>query len=184
LNLFELKALVNDRFFLLRNIEIVIFIGTEKFKEELYEALYTSRYLPLEDGKNKPFHELLVRLYGLNQVTELSAICTKDVLQSKLARDQAHEIRIRDIKIDELNRVNRDLRAEIDRLKIKSPAPAPAPAPAPPPAHIEHPIVRHHKPVSRPIPPVVAVAASREKSKHRQTLKPISVQFGTKPPAT
>jgi len=169
-------------FFLLRNIEIVIFIGTEKFKEELYEALYTSRYLPLEDGKNKPFHELLVRLYGLNQVTELSAICTKDVVQSKLARDQAHEIRIRDIKIDELNRLNRDLRAEIDRLKIKSPAPAPPPAPAH--AHIEHPIVRHNKPVTRPIPPVVAVAASREKSKHRQTLKPISVQFGTKPPAT
>jgi hypothetical protein len=143
-----------------------IFIGTDKLKEELYESLYTSRCLPIEDRKNKSFHDLLVRLYGQNQVTELSAICTKDVVQSKLERDQANEIRIRDIKIDELNRLNRQLQAEIDRLKAGSPSPS------------EQSTVKS-KPQWRPVPASIPVKP-REKSKSRQTLKPISVQFDTK----
>ncbi|CAF2803795.1 unnamed protein product [Rotaria sp. Silwood2] len=143
-------------------------IGTDKLKEELYEALYTSRYLPIEDRKNKPFYDLLVHFYGINQVTELSRICTKDALQSKLERDQTHEIRIRDIKIDELNRLNRELQDEIDRLKSRS-------TPS-----VEQPTVKSNKPQWQPITSSVAVT-SREKTKTRQTLKPVSVQFSTKP---
>ncbi|CAF1009220.1 unnamed protein product [Adineta steineri] len=150
-------------------------IGTEKMKEEIYESLYTSRYLPITDRKNQPFHDLLVRFYGANQVNELSAICTKDVLQVKLERDQANDIRLRDIKIDELNRLNRDLQTEIDRLKTK---PAPAAPPSPP---AEQPIIKPNKPVWRPTPISKAVP-HREKLQARQTLKPISVQFNGKPP--
>ena len=137
-------------------------------KEELYESLYTSRCLPIEDRKNQPFHDLLVRLYGNNQVTELATICTKDVLQSKLERDQANEIRLRDIRIDELYRLNQQLQAEIDRLRAGSPS--------------EHSSVKGKIPW-RPVPSSVPVKA-REKPKTRQTLKPISVQFDTKPGAT
>ncbi|CAF1330375.1 unnamed protein product [Adineta steineri] len=150
-------------------------IGTEKMKEEIYESLYTSRYLPITDRKNQPFHDLLVRFYGANQVNELSAICTKDVLQVKLERDQANDIRLRDIKIDELNRLNRDLQTEIDRLKTK---PAPAAPPSPP---AEQPTIKPNKPVWRPTPISKAVP-HREKLQARQTLKPISVQFNGKPP--
>ncbi|CAF3395621.1 unnamed protein product [Rotaria sp. Silwood1] len=145
-------------------------IGTDKLKEELYESLYTSRCLSIEDRKNKPFYDLLVHLYGINQVTELARICTKDALQSKLERDQAYEIRIRDIKIDELNRLNRQLQDEIDRLKSRS-------TPS-----IEQPTVKPNKPQWHPVPSSVAIT-SREKSKTRHTLKPVSVQFGTKPGA-
>ncbi|CAF0784028.1 unnamed protein product [Rotaria sordida] len=143
-------------------------VGTDKLKEELYESLYTSRYLPIEDRKNKPFYDLLVHLYGINQVTELSRICTNDVLQSKLERDQAHEIRIRDIKIDELNRLNQELHDEIDRLKSRATS------------SIEQSTVKPNKSQYRPLPTSVAVT-QREKPKPRQTLKPVSVQFGTKP---
>ncbi len=136
-------------------------------KEELYESLYTSRYLPIEDRRNKTFHDLLVRLYGINQVKELSTICTKDVVQSKLERDQTNEIRLRDIKIDELNHLNKQLQAEIDRLKASSPT--------------EHSMVKP-KPQWRPVPASIPVKP-REKTKSRQTLKPISVQFDTKPGA-
>lgn len=149
---------------------IYFLLGTDKLKEELYESLYTSRYLPIEDRKNKTFYDLLTRLYGINQVTELSRICTKDVLQSKLERDQANEIRLRDIKIDQLNRLNRDLQAEIDRLKARSTSPT------------EHSVIRPTKPQWRPVPSSVPIKP-REKTKARQTLKPISVQFDTKPGA-
>jgi hypothetical protein len=148
---------------------LYFFIGTDKLKEQLYESLYASRYLPIGDRKNKTFHDLLVRLYGLNQVTELSTICTKDVLQSKLERDQAHEIRLRDIKIDELNRLNRELQAEIDRLKARSPSPT------------EPSIIKPNKTQWRPVPNSLK---PRERAKPRQTLKPISVQFDTKPGAS
>jgi hypothetical protein len=134
----------------------------------LYDSLYTSRYIPIEDRKNKPFHDLLIHLYGLNQVAELSTICTKDVLQSKLERDQANEIRIRDVKIDELNRINRDLQAEIDRLKATSPS------------SNDQSTAKPAKPQWRPVP---ATVVTREKKSTRQTLKPMSVQFGTKPGA-
>jgi hypothetical protein len=148
-----------------------IFIGTDKLKEELYESIYTSRYLPIEDRKNKTFHDLLVRLYGLNQVIELSTICTKDVVQSKLERDRANEIRIRDLKIDELNRINRDLQAEIDRLKARSASPT------------EQSMIKSNKPQWRPVPASVPIKTPNEKNKPRQTLKPISVQFDAKPGA-
>ena len=103
-------------------------------------------------------------------MTELSGICTKDVLQSKLERDQANEIRLRDIKIDELNRLNRDLQAEIDRLKARSPSPTEQ-------------LTARSKPQWRPVPASVPIKP-REKAKSRQTLKPISVQFDNKPGAT
>lgn len=135
-------------------------------KEELYESLYTSRYLPIADRKNQTFHDFLVRLYGSNQVTELANICTKDLLQSRLDRDHANEIRIRDVKIDELNQLNRELQAEIDRLKGRSVSPP------------ESTIVKP-KPQWRPVPASVPIKP-REKPKTRQTLKPISVQFDAK----
>ena len=151
-----------------------LWLGTDQLKEELYEALYTSRYLPIDDRKNQSFRDLLVRLYGSNQVTELATICTKDVLQSKLERDQANEIRMRDIKIEELNQLNRALQAEIDRLKAMKAEQAAAP-PSPPPA-------KAAKPQWRPVPSSVPVTP-KENTKGRQTLKPISVQFGSKPAA-
>ncbi|CAF3616040.1 unnamed protein product [Rotaria socialis] len=147
--------------------------GTDKLKEDLYEALYTSRYIPIDDRKNKPLYELLLRLYGKNQVTELSQICTKDALQLNLERDRANEIRMRDIKIDELNQLNRELEDEIKRLKAASPPP-------PPPPTAERSTVKSVKPQWRQVPTSVAVT-SRETTKTRQTLKPVSVQFGTKP---
>lgn len=142
--------------------------GTDQLKEQLYESIFASRSLPIEDRKNIAFHDLLVRLYGAQQVQELAAICTKDVLQSKLERDQANEIRLRDIRIEELNQLNRSLQEEIDRLKSKAAEPvSPKPTPT-------------VKPQWRPVPSAVSVTP-REKQKSRQTLKPISVQFGTKP---
>ncbi|CAF2010314.1 unnamed protein product [Rotaria magnacalcarata] len=146
--------------------------GTDKLKEDLYEALYTSRYIPIDDRKNIPLYEFLLSLYGKNQVTELSQICTKDALQSKLDRDHANEIRMRDIKIAELNQLNRELEDEIARLKAASPPP--------PPSTAERPTVKPVKPQWRQVPTSVALAP-RETTKTRQTLKPVSVQFGTKP---
>lgn len=145
------------------------FLGTDQLREELYESISTSRLLPIEDRKNKTFHEFLVRLYGENPVRELATICTKDVIQSKLERDQTNEIRLRDMKIDELNQLNRSLQSEIDRLKALAAEVAAAPK--------SNPVV---KPQWRPVPSAVAVTP-KEKVKNRQTLKPISVQFGTKP---
>lgn len=116
---------------------------------------------------------MLTRLFGANQVAELANICTKDVLQSKAERDQAGEIRARDLKIDELSRRNRELQAEIDRLKAKPSAPAAA-------AAHEHSPPKLPKPVWRPTPSSVTVTP-REKPKGRQTLRPIAVQFDTKP---
>jgi prefoldin subunit 5 len=144
-------------------------IGTDKLKEELYEAIYTSRYLPIDDRKNKPFHELLVRLYGSNQVIELASICTKDVLQSKQERDHANEIKWRDEKIDELTRQNQALNAEIERLK----------------AAIAELSAKSSKPLWRPVPASSGLP-SREANanKTRQTLRPTNVQFGSKPGAS
>lgn len=137
-------------------------------KEELYDAIYTSRYIPIEDRKNKPFHELLLRLYGSNQVTELASICTKDVLQSKQERDQANEIKWRDEKIDELNGLVQSLNAEIDRLK----------------ATIADLSSKGAKPIWRPVPASTPLTPREQASnKSRQTLKPSSVQFGGKPGA-
>lgn len=148
-------------------------IGTDKLKEELYEAVYTSRYLPVEDRKNKPFHELLLRLYGTNQVAELASICTKDVLQSKQERDHANELKWRDEKIDELTRLNQDLTAEIERLK----------------AQIAELSKQPVKPLWRPVPASQPMApkeptTTTTTNKARQTLKPSSVQFGSKPGAS
>lgn len=128
--------------------------------------MYTSRYLPIEDRKNQTFHDFLVRLYGSNQVTELATICTKDLLQARSDRDHAHEIHLRDVKIDELNQLNRALQAELDRLKGRSASPS------------EQSNVKS-KPQWRPVPAAVPIKA-REKPKARQTLKPISVQFDSK----
>lgn len=113
---------------------------------------------------------MLVNLYGSNQVSELSQICTKDSIQAKSDRDQANEIRQRDLKIDELNRLNRDLREEIERLKQSR-----QPTPAPP---IEQSTNKPSKPQWRPVP---ASITPREKPKARQALKPASVQFSAKP---
>ena len=143
-------------------------IGTDKLKEELYDAIYTSRYIPIEDRKNKPLHELLLRLYGSNQVTELASICTKDVLQSKQERDQANEIKWRDEKIAELNGLVQNLNAEIDRLK----------------ATIAELSTKGTKQIWRPVPATTTLTPREPASnKSRQTLKPASVQFGGKPSA-
>jgi hypothetical protein len=143
-------------------------IGTDKLKEELYEAIYTSRYLPIEDRKNKSFYDLLLRLYGSNQVMELATICTKDVLQSKQERDHAKELKWRDEKIDELNRLNQELNNEIERLKA---------------ALADQP--KSTKPQWRPVPATIPPPpTTKDSNKPRQTLKPSSVQFGTKPGAS
>jgi hypothetical protein len=134
-------------------------------KEELYEAIYTSRYLPIEDRKNKPLHELLLRLYGSNQVIELASICTKDVLVSKQERDHANEIKWRDEKIDELTRLNQELAAEIERLK----------------AALAELSAKNSKPLWRPVPAATGIPRDSTGNKSRQTLKPSNVQFGTKP---
>ncbi|CAF3445330.1 unnamed protein product [Rotaria socialis] len=139
-------------------------IGTDKLKEELYEAIYTSRFLPIEDRKNKPFHGLLLHLYGNNQVAELATICTKDVLQSKQERDNAYEIKWRDEKIDGLTQTTKELNEEIERLK----------------AALAEQSVKTTKPQWRPVPAAVPVT-QRENNKPRTTLKPSNVQFGTKP---
>ncbi|CAF1074980.1 unnamed protein product [Adineta steineri] len=137
-------------------------IGTDKLKEELYEAVYTSRYLPIEDHKNKSFHELLLRLYGSNQVTELAKICTKDVLEANKDRDHANDIRKRDERIDELTHINKELNEEIERLKAT--------------------IEAGKKPAWRPVP--ASIPAARDPGKNRQVLKPSSIQPGTKPGPT
>jgi uncharacterized coiled-coil DUF342 family protein len=154
-------------FFVDRNIDFNI--GTDKLKEELYEAIYTSRSLPIEDRKNKSFYELLLRLYGSNQVNELATICTKDVLQTKQERDHASEIKRRDDKIDELTRLNQELNAEVERLK----------------AALAELSAKSNKPVWRPVPASTSIAPRETtNNKSRQTLKPNSVQFGTKPGAS
>lgn len=139
--------------------------GTDKLREELYDAIYTSRYLPLEDRKNKPFHELLLRLYGNNQVTELASICTKDVLLSKQDRDQASELKMRDEKIEQLTRTNQDLQNEIDRLK----------------ASLAELAAKNTKTPWKPVPASVTITPrDPNANRSRQTLKPTSVQFGGK----
>jgi uncharacterized coiled-coil DUF342 family protein len=144
-------------------------IGTDKLKEELHEAIYTSRYLPIEDRKNKPFYELLLRLYGSNQVIELATICTKDVLQTKQERDHANEIKWRDEKIDELTRFNQELNREIERLK----------------AALNELSSKSNKPLWRPVPASnTIIPRETNNNKSRQTLKPNNVQFGTKPGAS
>lgn len=140
-------------------------IGTDKLREELYDAIYTSRYLPLEDRKNKPFYELLLRLYGNNQVTELASICTKDVLLSKQERDQANELKIRDEKIEQLTRTTQDLQNEIDRLK----------------ANLAELSAKNTKTPWKPVPASVTITPrDPNANRPRQTLKPSSVQFGGK----
>lgn len=144
-------------------------IGTDKLKEELYEAIYTSRYLPIDDRKNKPLYELLLRLYGSNQVAELATICTKDVLQSKQEREHASELKWRDDKIDELTRLNQDLNNEVDRLK----------------AALAELSAKSTKPLWRPAPASTSITPKEStNNKSRQTLKPSSVQFGSKPGAS
>ncbi|CAF1234853.1 unnamed protein product [Rotaria sordida] len=142
-------------------------IGTDKLKEELYEAIYTSRYLPIEDRKNKPFHALLLQLYGTNQVAELATICTKDVLQSKQERDNAYEIKWRDEKIEGLTQTNKELNDEIERLK----------------AALAEQSLKNTKPQWRPVPAQMPTTP-RDPNKPRTTLKPANVQFGTKPGAS
>lgn len=134
--------------------------GTDKLKEELYDAVYTSRYLPIEDRKNKSFHDLLLRLYGQSQVSELASICTKDVLQAKQDRDQANEIKLRDEKIEGLTRNNEELGVEINRLKALLDA--------------------NKKVPWRPVPAAAPIVA-RDPNRNRQVLKPASVQPGAKP---
>ena len=99
-------------------------------------------------------------------MTELAAICTKDLLQARSDRDHTNEIRLRDIKIDGLTQLNRELQAEIDRLKGRSASPSEQSGGKP-------------KPQWRPVPASVPIKP-REKAKTRQTLKPISVQFDSK----
>jgi uncharacterized coiled-coil DUF342 family protein len=148
---------------------LILILGTDKLKEELYEAIYTSRSLPIEDRKNKPFYELLLRLYGSNQVNELATICTKDVLQTKQERDHASEIKRRDDKIDELTRLNQELNAEVERLK----------------AALGELSSKPNKPLWRPVPATTSIAPREStNNKSRHTLKPNSVQFGTKPGAS
>lgn len=142
-------------------------LGTDKLKEELYDAVYTSRYLPLEDRKNKPFHELLSRLYGANQVSELAVICTKDALQTKQDRDHASELKQRDEKIDQLTQLNQELQSEVDRLK----------------AALAEQATKNTKTPWRPVPASVTLTPRDPTNRPRQTLKPASVQFGTKPGA-
>ncbi|CAF0769103.1 unnamed protein product [Didymodactylos carnosus] len=142
-------------------------IGTDKLKDELYDSLYTSRKLPLQDNKNKPFYDLLARLFGTDQVTELSAICSKDVLQPKIEQDNLNEIKWRDLKIDELDRMNKDLRAELERIKSSANS-----------------IEDTNKSVKKKEwkPPVLVVTPrDPSKQRNRETLKPSRVEFGTKP---
>lgn len=138
-------------------------------KEELYEAIYTSRYLPIEDRKNKPFQAFLLQLFGANQVAELATICTKDALQTKQERDHANEIKWRDEKIEALTLTNKDLNEEIERLKA---------------ALLAEQAAKPVKPQWRPVPATMPVATPREPAKSRATLKPSNVQFGTKPGAS
>ena len=127
--------------------------------------MYTSRYLPIEDRNNKPFHDVLVRLYGSNQVTELAAICTKDVLQSKQDREHINELKWRDEKIERLTQMNQELNEEVERLRATLADQSAKKAPWRPAA------------ASGSIP-------TREPSRTRQTLKPANVQFASKPGAT
>ena len=130
----------------------------------MYDAIYTSRCLPIEDRKNKPFYALLLQLYGSNQVTELTTICTKDALELKQDRDSANEIKWRDEKIETLDRLNQELNSEIERLKA---------------ALAEQAAKQSIKSQWRPVPSSMPVS-SRETHKPRQTLKPANVQFGSK----
>jgi hypothetical protein len=126
------------------------------------------RSLPLQDRKNQPFHELLLRYFGANQVAELATICTKDALESKQDRDHLHEMKIREEKIDQLTRQNRELQAELDRLKASLAEHSSSKAPANRVLH--HPI------------PAGAPATTRVNTQRRTSLKPTSVQFfGSKP---
>jgi uncharacterized coiled-coil DUF342 family protein len=102
-------------------------------------------------------------------VNELATICTKDVLQTKQERDHASEIKRRDDKIDELTRLNQELNAEVERLK----------------AALAELSAKSNKPVWRPVPASTSIAPRETtNNKSRQTLKPNSVQFGTKPGAS
>jgi regulator of replication initiation timing len=143
---------------------ILFVLGTDKVREDLYDAIYASRYLPLTDHKNKPFHDLLLKLYGTNQVIELSSICTKDVLQAKQDRDQINDMKVRDDKIDELTQENRRLQIEIEQLKVTK---------------MEQ-QAKNTKVSWRPAPAAPTVVV-RDTTRARQTLKTGSVQFGSKP---
>lgn len=138
--------------------------GTDKLKEELYDSIYTSRYLPLADRKNKPFHELLLRLYGANQVAELTTICTKDVLEAKQERDQTNELKAREEKIEQLKRIIDELEKEIERLKEA----------------LAEQSTKTTKTPWKPVPASIPITQREPANRPRQTLKPSSVQFGGK----
>ncbi|CAF0890952.1 unnamed protein product [Adineta ricciae] len=135
-------------------------IGTDKLKEELYDAIYSSRSLSIEDRNNKSFYELLLRLYGLNQVTELAKICVKDVLQLKQDREYVHDIKWRDEKIDRLTRENEELTIENEQLRSTIDSTKKVPWR---PANSSNPIEK------------------RDLGRHRDVLKPSNVQLGAKP---
>ncbi|CAF0874404.1 unnamed protein product [Adineta ricciae] len=135
-------------------------IGTDKLKEELYNAIYSSRSLSIEDRNNKSFYELLLRLYGLNQVTELAKICVKDVLQLKQDRDYVHDVKWRDEKIDRLTRENEELTIENEQLRSTIDSTKKAPWR---PANSSNPIEK------------------RDLGRQRDVLKPANVQLGAKP---
>ncbi|UJR09850.1 hypothetical protein I4U23_014074 [Adineta vaga] len=135
-------------------------IGTDQLKEELYDAIYTSRYLQIEDRKNKTFYDLLIRLYGLSQVTELATICAKDALQLKQDREYANDIKLRDDKINRLTSLNDELTAENKHLKTTIEAKEKVP----------------WHPTNTSIP-----VERRDPGRPREVLKPANVQPGTKP---
>ncbi|CAF1275112.1 unnamed protein product, partial [Didymodactylos carnosus] len=143
-------------------------IGTDKLRDELYDSLYTSRYLPIQDKKNKPFHDFLLNLFGINQVTELAAICTKDVLQSKQEQDQLNEIKWRDLKIEELDHLNKELQVELDRLRSLA-------------NNSDQDANKMVKKKEWKPPSMVATPRDASKQKTRETLKPSRVEFGSKP---
>ena len=139
-------------------------LGSDKIKEELYDAVYACRYLPLSDRKNKPFFQLLFQLYGENQALELANICSKDALEMKQERDQGNEIRARDERIEEMKRFINELQAEIDRLK----------------AALAEQAAKNTKTPWKPVPASVTITPREPSRQQRQTLKPTSVQFGGK----
>ena len=137
--------------------------GTDKLKEELYDAIYTSRSLPLQDRKNQPFYELLLRCFGANQVAELATICTRDALESKQDRDHLQEMKIREEKIDQLTQQNRALQAELDRLRASM-------------AEQTTSKTTGNRVLHHPIP-AAAPVTTRDNTQRRKSLKPASVQF-------
>ena len=99
-------------------------------------------------------------------MSELAIICTKDALQTKQDRDHAGELKQRDEKIDQLTQLSQELQAEIERLK----------------AALAEQAAKNSKTPWRHVPASVTITPrDPTTNRPRQTLKPSSVQFGTKP---